>query len=170
MADTYRVLQSSKVGLDSEESYVVVRNGISFLRILGGEPNWIVMTATASEDHGRIKVCPERPRLVASALRLSVELGGNPGVEKDWAGREYVKICTIIREPGESEDDFQSQNDALFQRLFEIFDSYSSLYSRGGNEMRELYDTLSVGDDGDEVYLSDGVWLSSDGSLHERGR
>ena len=170
MAETYQVIQSSKVGLDSEESYIVVRNGISFLRILGGEPNWIVMTATASEDHGRIKVCPERPRLVGSALRLSVEHGGNPRVEKDWLGREYVKICTITREPEESEDDFQSQNGALFQRLFKIFDSYSSLDSRGGNEMRELYDVLAVGDDGDEVYLSDGVWLSSDGSLHERGR
>lgn len=170
MTETYQILQSSKVGLDSEESYVVVRNGISFLRILGGEPNWIVMTATASEDHGRIKVCAERPRLVGSAFLLSVEHGGHPKVEKDWLGREYVKICLITRKPGESEDEFQSQNDALFQRLFEIFDSYNSLGSREGNEMRELYDVLALGDDGGEVYLSDGVWLSSDGSLHERGR
>ncbi len=35
------------------------------------------------------------------------------------------------------------------------------------NEMEELYDDLCV-EDGEDVYLSDGVWLSSDGSMHER--
>lgn len=169
MMDTYRVLKSNKVGLDSEEGYVVVRNGISFLRILGGEPKWIVMTATASEDHGRIRVCSERLRLVESALRLCAECGSNPGVEKDWLGREYVKIGTITREVGESEEDFQSVNDTLFQRFFEIFDSYRSLGSREGGEMRELYGVLAVDDEGGDVYLSDGVWLTSDGSLHDRG-
>lgn len=124
MKDTYQILESNKVGLDSEEGYVVVRNGMSFLRILGGEPEWAVMTATASEDHRSIQVCPERLRLVESALRLCAERGGNPGVEKDWLGRGYVKIGTITREAGESEENFQSENNILFQRFFEIFDSY----------------------------------------------
>lgn len=170
MTDSYRVLKSNKVGLNSEEGYVVVRNGISFLRILGGEPNWIIMTATASEDHGRIQVCPEQLRLVEAALRLCAEYGGNPSVEKDWLGREYVKIGTITREPGESEDEFQSENDALFLKFFEIFDSYRNLESRSGSEMRELYSALAVDNEKDDVYLSDGVWLGSDGSLHDRGR
>ena len=34
-------------------------------------------------------------------------------------------------------------------------------------DMRELYDTLSDGDN-EPVYLSDGMWLTSDGSLVER--
>lgn len=170
MTDTYRVLESEKVGLDSKEGYVVVRNGMSFLRILGEEPNWALMTATASEDQGRIQVCPERLRVVESALRLCAEHGGSPGVTKDRIGREYAKIGTITREPGESKDDFQSENDALFQRFFEIFDSYRSLDSRGGGEMRELYGELVVDDEGGDVYLSDGIWPSSDGSLRDRGR
>jgi hypothetical protein len=170
MTNTYLLLKSTKVGLDSEEGYVVVRNGISFLRILGGEPNWTVMTPTASEDHGRIQVCPERLRLVESALLLCAEHGGNPKVEKDRSGREYVKIGTITREPGESEDEFQSENAALIQKFFEIFDSFRDLESRGGGEMRKLYSSLAVDDKGGEVYLSDGVWLSSDGSLHNRSR
>lgn len=170
MTDNYRILESRKVGLDSEECYVVERNGISFLRILGGEPNWSVMTATASEDHGQIKVCPEQFRLVESALRLCAEHGEQPGIEKDRLGREYVKIGTITRQPGESEDDFQRVNHALFHRFFEIFDSYKDLGSRGKAEMCELYDAIAVTDEGGDVYLSDGVWLRSDGSLHDKGR
>ncbi|MCY1454493.1 hypothetical protein D9M71_715630 [compost metagenome] len=85
-------------------------------------------------------------------------------------GREYVKIGTITREPKESEIDFQNDNDALFRRFFEIFDSYRGLDSRSGGEMRELYDALTIDDECGDVYLSDGVWLSSDGSLHDRGR
>jgi len=170
MTDTFCIQKSDKVGLDSEESYVVIRNSISFLRILGAEPNWIVITATASEDHGRIQVCPDRLRVVESALRLCAEHGGNPGVEKDWLGREYVKIGTITRKPGESEDDFQRENNALFRRFFDIFDSYRRLESRGRDEMRELYSALALDDGSGSVYLSDDVWLSSDGSLHYKGR
>lgn len=169
MKDGIQVLRSNKSGLESNEGYVVVRDGISFLRILGGELNWSVMTATASEDHGRIQVCPDRLRLVESALRLCAEHGGNPGVEKDWLGREYVKIGTITREPGEGDEDFQNEYDALFRRFFEIFDGYRDLNSRGSDEMRDLYGALAIDDEGGDVYLSDGVWLRSDGSLHDRG-
>ena len=56
MTATFQIIKSSKVGLDSDESYVVIRNQTSFLRVLGGEPTWELMTATASEDHGRIMV------------------------------------------------------------------------------------------------------------------
>lgn len=169
MSKDFEVLSSNKVGLTAEEGYVVVRNGVAFLRILGGEPAWNLMTATADEDHGRIVVCPDRMRLVQSALRLCNELGGAaPRVETDLVGREYVKICTITREPGESDGAFHAANDELLTRFFEIFDSHDA--SSGGREMRELYDALAPGEHGEEVYLSDGVWLASDGSLHDRGR
>jgi hypothetical protein len=71
MTDEFQILESTKVGLDSKESYVIVRNRTSFLRVLGNEPEWSLMTATASEDHGRIEVCSEQRRLVESALRFA---------------------------------------------------------------------------------------------------
>jgi single-strand DNA-binding protein len=37
------------------------------------------------------------------------------------------------------------------------------------DEMRNLYRGLSTGN-GDDVYLSDGMWLSSDGSIKDLGR
>jgi len=168
MTNAVQILKSNKVGLVSDESYVVVRDATSFLRVLGSEPEWALMTATASEDHRLIAVCTDQKRLIESALRLGVELDTNPRVETDWLQREYVRICAITRDPGANDERFQSENAALIKRFFEIFDDYRDLDSRAGDEMRELYDVLAIDDQGSEVYLSDGLWLSSDGSLHDR--
>ena len=170
MKKSFQIIESKKSGLDSRESYVVTRNRTSFLRILGGEPEWALMTATASEDDGRIKVCADQLRLIESALRLGAELDTKPSVETDWLGREYVKICIITREQGQSEKVFDSENESLFRRFFEIYDEYRDLDSRDSSEMRELYDVLAIDDQGGDVYLSDGVWLSSDGAFHDRGK
>lgn len=37
------------------------------------------------------------------------------------------------------------------------------------DEMREIYEAISLGD-GEDAYLGDGIWISSDGSLDDRGR
>ena len=170
MTDKFAILPSNKSGLDSKESYVVARNRTSFLRVLGDEPKWELMTATASEDHGRIAVCADQRRVVESALRLGAELDTQPRVEKDRVGREYVKICVITRDSGQDDKDFDEEKLRLFRRFFEIYDGYKDPVSRGGHEMRDLYDAIATHEEGGDVYLSDGVWLSSDGSCHDRGR
>ena len=170
MTDEFVLLESSKVGLDSKESYVVVRNRTAFLRVLGAEPKWSLMTATADEDHGRVLVCADQRRLVEAALRLGAELNTGPTVERDWKGREYVKVCVITRDSGETSEAFDKENKLALGRFFEIFDSLPRLNDRPVIERRNLYDELALGDHDEDVYLSDGVWLSSDGSLHDRGR
>ncbi len=166
----FQVLQSNKTGLNSPEGYVVARGQTSFLRILGADPQWELMTATASEDHGRIKVCSNQLRLIESALRLGVELDTRPSVETDWLGREYVKICVITQQKNQNDKEFNNELSIVFGRFFEIYDSYTDVRSRARDEMIDLYHDLSTGDPSGEVYLSDGVWLGSDGSLHDRGR
>ena len=124
MTATFQIIKSSKVGLDSDEGYVLIRDKTSFLRVIGGEPMWELMTATASEDHGRIMVCGDQRRLIESALRLGAELNTEPKVDKDWRNREYVKVCTITRDSGQSDEVFENENSALFRRFFEIFDEH----------------------------------------------
>jgi len=170
MPDAFQILESNKAGLVSEESYVVTRGATSFLRVLGREPAWELMTATASEDHGRVRVCADRRRLVKSAFRLGVELGTDPVGDRDRAGREYVRICVINRESGESQEAFENEHAVVFRRFFEIFDESENVECGAGDDMREVYDALAADDQGSDVYLSDGVWLSSDGSVHDRGR
>lgn len=170
MENTFEVLQSSKVGLSSKESYIVTRDRRSFLRILGATPQWELMTATASEDYGGIKVCFDQLQLVEAALRLGTELETSPSVEKDWAGREYVKICVITQNSNLNHQEFNNQLSTIFSRFFDIYDSCTDLKSRAKDEMIDLYNDLAVDDLSSDVYLSDGVWLRNDGSLHDRGR
>lgn len=170
MKNVFQIYQSNKVGLNSKESYVVTRQETSFLRILGNEPNWQLMTATADEDNGHIKVCKELLRLTDTALRLGIELKTSPRVEKDWKNREYVKICIIALNPDQDKVDFNKNLSVLFNRFFELYDKYQNIESRGANEMQQLYSALAIDNQSGDVYLSDGVWLSSDGSTHDRGQ
>ncbi|HPZ14794.1 MAG TPA: hypothetical protein PLK04_11260 [Bacillota bacterium] len=170
MSDGFQIFTSTKNGLNSPESYVVVREKTSYLRLLGRDPRWDLVTATASEDNGRIKVCNDKLRLVESALRLGAELESKPTVEKDWMGREYVTICVVFKKPGQEQVSLLEGLTTLLTRFFKIYDDHHPLKSRSGDEMRELYSSIATNNQGNDVYLSDGVWLSGDGSLHDRGR
>ena len=148
----------------------MTRRRVSYLRILGAEPQWALMTATADEDYGRTKVCTEQLRLVEPALLLGTELGTSPLVEKDWGGREYVQICSINQTPEQSDQELTSELNTVLGRFFEIYNSCTKLGSRANVEMIDLHDVLATDDLGSDVYFSDGVWLSNDGKLHNRGR
>ncbi|WP_158020094.1 hypothetical protein [Methylorubrum extorquens] len=164
----FKVIRSNKAGLTSEESLVVVRDRTSYLRILGKEPEWVLMTATASEDDGYVKVCSDKRRLIETAIWLCHELGFIPRETKDQIGREYVKICTIVRE--HNEEDLGGVLVRNIEKFFDFFDGSGQPVTGRTDNMLDLYEAISLGGDGEDVYLSDGVWLSSDGSIHERGR
>ena len=170
MTKAFQILKSEKQGLNSKESYIVSRGQISFLRILGADPQWELMTATASEDHGRIQVCNNQLRLVEAALRLGMKLDTKPKVEADRMGREYVKICVITQTSSEDDETFNKELEGIFSHFFELYDNSQAIEARGDSEMRDLYGDLAIDGQGSDVYLSDGVWLSSDGSVSNRGR
>ncbi|ESX09974.1 hypothetical protein X768_16665 [Mesorhizobium sp. LSJC265A00] len=164
----FEIVPSTKTGLVSEESLLVVRAGTSYLRILGQEPSWTLMTATASEDDVPVKVCGERRRLIESAIRLCQELGLSANETKDRIGRDYVKICRIVRT--RADEDVYSELSRAVERFFDLFDALGDPSSSPANDMVDLYEAISSDGNGGDVYLSDGVWLSSNGSLHDRGR
>jgi len=45
---------------------------------------------------------------------------------------------------------------------------YASLPQSASDEMRDIYEA-AAGKDGDDAYLGDGVWITSDGKLEDRG-
>lgn len=165
---SYEIHQSNKRGFNTKESYVVTRGRVSFLRIVGGEHSFDMMTATASEDNpGGFRVCSDRLNLIGAAVQIANELGVEPVFSKDSAGREFINICSIsFQDP----DKDMAEIERALTRFFEIFDHASAGRQREGDEMQEIYGALASDDSGGDVYLSDGVWLSSNGSLHDRGR
>ncbi|EHD13553.1 hypothetical protein CIN_17450 [Commensalibacter intestini A911] len=158
---TFEIIKSKKEGLDSKEGYIIVRSTTVFLRLLGEKPHYELMTATADEDNGPITVCQNQKQLITSALQLALELKLKPLVTSDHNSRKYVKICSLIIEDNNQE----IQTKEILKRFFEIYDNYD-IKSRAEEEMIELYNDLAIDDSGEDVYLSDGMYLSSDGSLH----
>lgn len=165
--NSFEIIKSTKAGLLSEGSWLVVRGSTSYLRVLGQEPSWTLVTATANEDNGLIRVCRERRRLIETAIRLCSAMGLGPHEAKDRFGRDYVNICRIVRV---ANDDVQGELEQVVHKFFDLFDERDARAAGPGQEMVELYEVMSSGDDGSDVYLSDGLWLSSDGSLHDRAR
>ena len=154
---------SKKAGLNSKDGYKITRGGTIFLRLLGSASYYELMTATAGEDNGRFPVFGNKMQLIEAAMQTAADFNFQPLVENDFLQREYVKICAF---EGLEDKDLEP----IVERFFEHLDKYEPLQQRGNNEMVDLYETLRIDDIGSDVYLSDGVWLSSDGSLHDRGR
>lgn len=170
MAQDFEINKSNKAGINDKESLIVTRGTTSYLRIVGQSPSYRIMTATASEDNRQFSVCMDKIRLNAAALQLGSELETQPSFAKDSSGREFVHICTITAKPESDPAENWAQLEKALNRFFELYDSGVPTKPKALNEMREIYRTISSDGSGDDIYLSDGVWLGSDGSLHDRGR
>lgn len=155
----FDIKRSNKAYINSSEHYIITEGGVVYLRVVGSEGNYVVMTATAGEDFAGDMACPDMVALNEAALRTSKTFGLKPTVKRDYHGREYVEICRC---------EFISDAFRAAERLFELFEECSS--DRTTNELVEVYANLAIDDSGEDVYLSDGMWLSSDGSISDRGR
>lgn len=169
MAQTMRIEKSNKRGFGNQESYIVTRGRTSYLRIVGNEPNYFLMTATASEDDKSYYVCSDRVKLISSALQLGTSLNIAPSRESDSSGRNFIRICAINFTPGIEHKDLEELSAAL-EKFFQIYDTCDSTSHEVISDMQNIYSALVDGNSNDDVYLSDGVWLSCDGHLHDRGR
>ena len=94
-----------------------------------------------------------------AALRTSKTFGLEPKIKRDYHDREYVELCRC---------EYISDAFRASERLFDILEVCRS--DRTTNELVEVYSSLAIDDSGENIYLSDGMWLSSDGSISDRGR
>ena len=171
MADDIELFISNKAGFGSQEKYIVTRGSTLFLRIVGYGPTYDLMTATASEDDLPFLVCQDRLRLIKAALRFGAEMDTAPKSRKDRRDRDYAYICQMTIRPsslGDESDEVVLKR--TLGRFFEIFDATGSADSTRSDEVREIYEVFAPDDSGGDAYLGDGIWLSSDGSWHDRGR
>lgn len=165
-----KVHKSQKRGFGKQESQIITRGKTSYLRIVGLFPNYTLMTATASEDDGSFYVCREKSRLIASAIQLRFEKNAASVPDKDSSGRNFIKICSITFDPSKEQEDQEKELSDVIERFFEIFDGCNLSSTETQDEMKEIYKILAVDDSNDDLYLSDGVWLSSSGHVYDRGR
>ena len=169
MAQEIIIKNSNKRGFGGQESFIVTRGKTSYLRIVGNDPHYSLMTATASEDDKSYYVCRNKINLISSALQLGTWLNIPPSHETDSWGRKFIRICTIEFTPGQEKENLEEFREVI-EHFFQIYDTCDPGREDIMNDMQEIYASLSHDDSSDDVYLSDGVWLSSDGKLHDRGR
>jgi hypothetical protein len=155
----FDIKKSKKSYIQSNEHFIVVRNELVFLRIVGEEGRYHIITATADEDNLAIRAYPHQQALNDSALKTSERLGALPKIKYDYHNRPYIEIAQC---------EYISDAHRAAELFFEILPEFSE--NQLDNNLENLYQELSIDDSGDDLYLSDGVWLSSDGTLKDVGR
>lgn len=155
----FDIKKSKKAYIESAEHFVVVRDGVVYLRIVGEEGNYKIMTATAGEDYHGANFFNNQIALNEAALKISASLNTKSRLKSDYHNREYVEIgsCEYI-------SDAYRVAEMLFVKLEE------NTESRSNDELQNVYTDLAIDESGADVYLSDGMWLSSDGTLKDLGR
>jgi hypothetical protein len=164
MSNQFVVRLSQKTGIISREHYIVTLGDVICLRVLGDGSNYQVMTATADEDDKRF-LAGNQELLMEIARKTSEALGVAPEMCRDNYERDYVKICQFKAEEGLLRHALET-----FDRISETMIGHQQAESEAQNELRALYDLLAPDESGEDVYLQDGVWLSSDGATKDSGR
>ena len=164
---TATIYQSTKFNY-AREQYFAVAGGHTLLRLttgsIGGQAGGAIKTATAS-DSGAAPVHRDREALI-EAMRHGLESLGFSAqyvsIKEDREGRRFGEF-TFSGPPDESIGLFQWLAEEIERHLFELPDDADD---SGYSDLRDLYDDLCH-IEGEPVYLSDGVYLGSDGRLFE---
>ena len=139
---------------DRDEQTKMVSGQYVLLRILHEGDSYTLMTATAKEDDDSYQAYPNLEKLVAAAEEV---LGRGEHHTDNW-GRPYL-LCRGFDHP------------KAIRELANLIATKLGLPSVdepwADEEMREIYDEFSVGEDGEPAYLSDGVYISKRGRLFE---
>lgn len=164
---TVTIYQSTKFDY-SREQYYAEAGCHTLLRLtcgnLAGEPGGAIKSATAS-DFGAAPVY-RNPEELTVAMRLSVRnLGGRAqdvSIEADGKGRLFGEITL----PGSREQLIEALHRLAEEMERNLSRPLDDAHNSGFGDLRELYDDLCHAV-GEPVYLSDGVYLGSDGGLFE---
>lgn len=91
--DTFDLQRSNKAHIDSPEHYIVVHDGTVYLRILGQEGFYQVITATSGEDSGDFAAFGDQGALNTAAVGVAEKIDCKPLLKLDFHKRPYVQIC-----------------------------------------------------------------------------
>ncbi len=89
----FDIRKSSKAYIDAPEHYIVAHNGTVYLRIVGQEGSYVIMTATSGEDVGTDSACDDQQALNEAAIEVAKKIHCIPESKYDHHNRPYVKIC-----------------------------------------------------------------------------
>ena len=93
LTTTFDIRRSSKAYIETPEHFIVVWDGIVYLRVIGHEGSYAVMTATAGEDEGHFSAYSDQNALNYAAVLASAQMQLESSTKTDIHDRPYVEIC-----------------------------------------------------------------------------
>ena len=144
------------------ESYIVARGNVAYLKIIGKAPEWQLLTATASDSQPGFPACADQARLIAAALKIGEVIQTQPTLEKDKQRREQVNICTIVDHLN-NDVHFQQEIADLFMRFFELYDNEPALQPSDETEAGGVYQVLACDGQDKQADYMDGHWVRAAG-------
>lgn len=109
---TFDLRRSTKTYIESPEQYIVALEDVVYLRIVGTEGSYVVMTATSGEDAGSVQAFRNQDALIEAAFEVASQVGSTPVPKYDFHNRPYVELCTC-----EFLSDVYRAAELLFARL-----------------------------------------------------
>lgn len=89
----FDIRKSRKAYIEAPEHYIVVNNGTVYLRIIGQEGSYVVMTATSGEDVGTDSAFGDQKVLNEAAIEVAEKIRCIPEAKYEHHNHPYVKIC-----------------------------------------------------------------------------
>lgn len=90
----FDIKKSEKNHIESEDHFIAVLSGVVYLRIIGEEGNYKVMTATAGEDYPGVSSFGDQGTLIKAALEVASLLKTGSSIKYDFNNRAYALLCT----------------------------------------------------------------------------
>jgi len=116
------------------------------------------MTATASEDTGEFRAYEDQGSLIGATAQVLGDREMEFVTKNDHAGRPYIETSVYP-----DSEDLRHLASTILDRMG--FEDISVLAIR---EMKAIYEEFAIDDSGEDTYLSDGMWMTSDGRLIEK--
>ncbi len=119
------------------------------------------MTATASENCGGYRAFEDQKTLTAATAIVLEDAGLHPTLKEDHAQRSYIETPIPLDRVDREELVHLASTVLLTLGITDV--QVLALA-----EMLALYDEFSVSENDEAVYLSDGMWITTDGKIVEK--
>ncbi len=134
-----------------------VSGGFVFFRVIAEGGTFKSMTATAAEDTGELRPFHDQSRLLAATRSVLLDQGKQWDGKVDRAGRLYVEAS------------FERAADVLHVANTVLMSlGFDDLEVSCPREMKGIYDEFAIDGSGEDIYLSDGMWMTADGRRVDR--
>lgn len=166
----YRLSPSTNSNIRSQESYIIHRGDEVFLRLWGGPTEFELVTATAGEHKGHLVACRNQARLLEAA-KATLRSGGLQVCENvDRYDRPFVSAFEFKLNPETRDRSEATELLNAFATAF--FANYDLLAANAGplSASENLYSSIAVDASGEDAYLGDGLYVTREDCIVDRGR